>query len=75
MQVRNTITQVNLGTRFEQYDDIYLSTNITAGFDNLTVDNTASIVKKQAGDFTEFYLAMELNRIKDRSFVPTDAIG
>ena len=70
----NTITQVNLGTRFEQYDDIYLSTNITAGFDNLTVDNTASdSLKKQAGDFTEFYFGYGIEQDKrDRSFVPTD---
>ena len=38
----NTITQVNIGTEFEQYDDIYLSPNISAAFDSLTVQSTAS---------------------------------
>ena len=70
----NTITQINLGTRFEQYDDIYLSPNIVLGFDDLRVDSTASAnLKKQAGDFTEFYFGYGVEQDKrDRSFMPTD---
>ena len=36
------LTQFNIGTRFEQYDDIFLSPNIELSFDDMTVDGTAS---------------------------------
>ncbi len=38
----NTLTEVNIGTRFEQYDNIYLSPNLELSLDDMTVDGTAS---------------------------------
>ena len=51
----NTITNLNIGTKFEQYEDIYLTPGLDLSFDDLRVDGTASEkLKKQAGEFTEF---------------------
>ena len=69
----NTITNVNLGTKFEQYEDIYFSPGFDLSFDDLRVDGTASDkLKKQAGDFTElvFNYALEMDK-RDRAFMPT----
>ena len=70
----NTITEFDIGTNFEQYDDIYFSPNISFAFDDLRVDSTASSnLKKQAGDFTEFYFGYGIAQDKrDRGFMPTD---
>ena len=69
----NTLTQFGIGTRFEQYDDLYLSPRINFSFDNLTVDNTASnTLKKQAGDFTDVEFSYRVEKdTRDRSFMPT----
>ena len=70
----NTFTKLHIGTRFEQYDDIYLSPNLSFAVDDLRVDSTASSnLKKQAGDFSELYFGygVEQDR-RDRSFMPTD---
>ncbi len=69
----NTITNVNLGTKFEQYEDIYFSPGFDLSFDDLRVDGTASDkLKKQAGEFTEFVFnyALEMDK-RDRAFMPT----
>ena len=69
----NTITNVNIGTKFEQYEDIYFTPGFDLSFDDLRVDNTASDkLKKQAGDFTEFNFnyGLEMDK-RDRSFMPT----
>ena len=69
----NTLTRFGLGTRFEQYDDIYLSPRIELSFDDLTVDDTASdSLKKQAGSFTDLTLGYGIAKdTRDRSFMPT----
>ncbi len=69
----NTITNVNLGTKFEQYEDIYFSPGFDLSFDDLRVDGTASDkLKKQAGEFTEFIFNYSLEMDKrDRAFMPT----
>ena len=70
----NTFTKLHIGTRFEQYDDIYLSPNLSFAVDDLRVDSTASSnLKKQAGEFSELYFGygVEQDR-RDRSFMPTD---
>ncbi len=69
----NTLTALGIGTRFEQYDDIYLSPRIDLSFDNLTVESTASdSLKKQAGDFTELSFGYGIAKdTRDRKFMPT----
>ena len=69
----NTLTQLNIGTRFEQYDDIYLSPNLELSFDDMKVDGTASErLKKQAGTFTDFSLGYGVEKdTRDRRFMPT----
>ena len=69
----NTLTNINVGTKFEQYEDIYFSPGLDLSFDDLRVDGTASEnLKKQAGDFTSFSFnyGIDLDK-RDRSFMPT----
>ena len=70
----NTVTNFNIGTKFEQYDDIFLRPSISLSYDDLRVDDTASsALKKQAGDFTDFTIGYGIERDKrDRSFMPTE---
>ena len=70
----NTIHSFNIGTRFEQYDNIFLSPGLTLSFDDLKVDDTASsALKKQAGNFTDFLFNYSIEKdTRDRSFMPTD---
>ena len=50
----NTIVGAGIGTTFEQYKDVYLSTAVNLNYDDLEVDSTASdSLKKQAGTFTD----------------------
>ena len=69
----NTLTQLNIGTRFEQYDDIYLSPNLELSFDDMTVDSTASAtLKKQAGTFNDLSFGYGIQKdTRDRRFMPT----
>ena len=70
----NTLTLLKLGTKFEQYDDVFLSTGLEFSFDDLKVDDTASsALKKQAGNFTDFLFNYSIEKdTRDRSFMPTD---
>ena len=70
----NTVTNFNIGTKFEQYDDIYLTPSLSLSYDDLRVDDTASSsLKKQAGDFSDVTIGYGIERDKrDRSFMPTD---
>ena len=70
----NTLTSFGLGTRFEQYDDIYLSPRLTFSHDDLDVESTASAsLKRQAGTFTDLIFSYGLERdTRDRTFMPTD---
>ncbi len=69
----NTLTQFNIGTRFEQYDDIYLSPNLELSFDDMTVDASASErLKKQAGTFNDLSFGYGVEKdTRDRRFMPT----
>ena len=69
----NTVNSLNLGTRFEQYDDIFFSPSLELSFDDLKVDSTASSsLKKQAGSFVDFSLGYGIEKdTRDRSFMPT----
>ena len=69
----NTITNLNIGTKFEQYEDLFFTPGLDLSFDDLRVDGTASDkLKKQAGEFTEFNFnyGLEMDK-RDRSFMPT----
>ena len=70
---KNKITSTGVGTRFEQYKDIYVSPRITLTHDNLSVSKTASSsLKNQAGKFVDLTLdyAVGLDK-RDRAFMPT----
>ncbi len=69
----NTLTRFGIGTKFEQYDDLFLSPRVELVFDDLTVQDTASsALKKQAGSFTEFTFGYGIEKdTRDRSFMPT----
>ena len=71
---KNRILSTGIGTKFEQYKDIYLSPGISLNHDDLEVQSTASKqLKKQAGTFTDLafdYAIQKDNR--DRKFMPTD---
>tara|TARA_Y100001970_G_scaffold67185_1_gene85648 strand:- start:262 stop:2508 length:2247 start_codon:yes stop_codon:yes gene_type:complete len=69
----NTLTSFGIGTRFEQYDDIYLSPRLDLSYDDLKVNSTASkALTKQAGTFTDLAFAYGVDRdTRDRSFMPT----
>ena len=69
----NTLTQFDLGTKFEQLTNLYVSPNITLAFDELRVtDNASSSMKKQAGNFTELTFGYGIEKDnRDRPFMPT----
>ncbi|MDC0473174.1 outer membrane protein assembly factor BamA [Pelagibacteraceae bacterium] len=71
---KNTITTTGVGTKFEQYKNIYIAPNIRVTYDDLTVLSTASdSLKKQAGAFTDLTFDYAISSdLRDRSFKPTD---
>ena len=71
---KNNIVSTGVGTRFEQYRNIYISPNLTLSYDDLKVDSTASdSLKKQKGSFTDlsFDYGISLDN-RDRAYAPTD---
>ena len=71
---KNTITTGGIGTRFEQYKNIYLSPNLKFTYDDLKVENTASdALKKQKGSFSDliFDYSVQLDK-RNRAFAPTE---
>jgi outer membrane protein insertion porin family len=71
---KNNIMSLGIGTRFEQYRDVYLSPNLMFSYDNLEVLNTASAaLQKQKGTFTDlsFDYGISIDK-RDRAFAPTD---
>ena len=71
---KNTITSTGIGTRFEQYRNIYLSPTIAYSYDDLKVNSSASkSLQKQKGTFSDLsfdYGIFYDNR--DRVYAPTD---
>ena len=70
----NKIYSTGIGTKFEQYKNIYISPKISFAYDNLTVESTGSkSLKKQEGSFTDlsFSYGISLDN-RDRAFAPTD---
>ncbi len=71
---KNKLYSTSLGTRFEQYRNIYLAPALTLTHDDLEVQSTASsALKKQAGAFTDlaFDYGIQLDN-RDRVYMPTD---
>jgi outer membrane protein insertion porin family len=70
---KNTLTQFNLGTKFEHLTKLYVSPNIALAFDDLKVTaDASSSMKKQAGNFTELTFGYGIEKDnRDRPFMPT----
>jgi len=70
----NKIANVNFGTEFEQYRDIYLAPDLSFTIDDLTVDSTASSqLKKQAGTFQDITFSYAIKTDKrNRRYMPTE---
>ena len=69
----NNVYSAGVGTRFEQYKDLYASLGINASHDELTAQSNATkSIKGQAGTFNEFNGAYGFSYDKrNRSFMPT----
>tara|TARA_B100000795_G_C22803953_1_gene443659 strand:- start:1517 stop:3742 length:2226 start_codon:yes stop_codon:yes gene_type:complete len=71
---KNDIISTGVGTRFEQYRNIYLSPALSLSYDDLKVQDSASEgLKKQKGTFTDlsFNYGILLDN-RDRVYDPTD---
>ena len=71
---KSELTAFSLGTRYEQYDDLYFSPTISSVFESLTTSGTASSsLKKQEGsDFdTNFSYALDYDK-RNQRFMTTD---
>ena len=71
---KNNISKTGIGTRFEQYKNIYLAPSLTLSYDDLKVQSTASeSLKKQKGTFTDFSFDYNISLDKrDKVYAPTD---
>ena len=70
----NNIFSTGVGTRFEQFKNVYLSPSLNYSHDNLKVQSTASdALKKQKGTFTDlsFTYGIDLDN-RNRVYDPTD---
>ncbi len=71
---KNNIIAAGIGTKFEQYRDVYLSPQISLSYDDMEVESSASeSLKKQKGTFTDlsFDYGISLDK-RDRAYAPTD---
>ena len=70
----NSVTAAGVNTSFEQYKDLRASLGISASYDDLRTDGTASdSIKKQAGTFSEILGTYGFTYDKrNRAFMPTD---
>jgi len=71
---KNNIITTGVGTRFEQYRNIYLAPSLAFSYDDLKVKSTASeALKKQKGSFTDLSLnySVTLDQ-RDRAYDPRD---
>ena len=59
---KSELTAFSLGTRYEQYDDLYFSPTISSVFESLTTSGTASSsLKKQEGNYFDSYFNYSLD--------------
>ena len=71
---KNSTITTGVGTRFEQYRDVYFVPSVDVTVDDLEVTSGASkALRKQKGKFTDFMFnyGLELDK-RDRAFMPTD---
>ncbi len=70
----NTLTSAGIGTSFEQYQDLYVSLGLSASYDDLRTDGSASeSLKKQSGSYDELAGNYGFTYDKrNRKFMPTD---
>ena len=70
----NTISSAGISTSFEQYKDVFAKLGISASYDDLRTDSSASdSLKKQSGNFSEIAGNYGFTFDKrNRSFRPTD---
>lgn len=71
---KNDKFSLGIGTKFEQYKNIYLSPNLSFSYDDLKVEETASSsLKKQKGSFSDFTFDYGITKDnRDRVYGPTD---
>ena len=71
---KNNLIAGSVGTRFEQYRDIYLSPGLAFSYDTLEVEETASkSLQKQKGTFTDLSFDYKISLDKrNRTYGPTD---
>ncbi len=69
----NSIVSGSVGTSFEQYRDVNLNLGLSASYDDLQTDSTASdSLKKQSGTFEEIATSYGFTYDqRDRAFMPT----
>ena len=69
----NTVITTGVNTSFEQYKKIFTKLGLSATYDDLRTDGSASqSLKKQSGEFTELAGVYGFNYDgRDRSFMPT----
>mgnify|MGYP001162393592 CR=1 FL=1 len=70
----NSILSAGISTSFEQYKDLRATLGVSASYDDLRTDSTASdSLKKQSGSFTEVIGTYGFSYDKrNRAFMPTD---
>ena len=71
---KSSKTSMNLGTAFEQYEDVWFAPELTLSFEDIAVDSSATTsIKKMEGNFINMDLMYGLTLDKrDQSFKPTD---
>ena len=70
---KSSRTGFGLGTRFEQYENMYIAPNISAAFEDIEVDESASsAIKKMQGNYfnADLGYAITLDK-RNQSFKPT----
>lgn len=69
----NTLTSAAIATAFEQYKDVYLSLGLSASYDDLRTDSSASAnLQKQDGSYNDISGNYSLSfDSRDRVFMPT----
>ena len=69
----NKIIGAGIGTKFEQYKNIYLTPTLNVTYDDLTVlGNASSSLKKQAGSYTDLSFGYSVQLDQREGAMPTD---
>ena len=67
-------TSISMGTRFQQYEDIFFAPELSASIENLKTSSTASTnLQKQKGEYFDFYFNYSLEQdLRNQRYQPTD---